>query len=118
MVNVLVVDDDAQIREMVASYLEAAGVHVLRASDGAEASAVLNRGGIDVVVTDLNMPGRDGFALKAHIAAMPRAIPVIIISGTWTPEERTQATQMGFARAYEKPADLAQLLRDIEALAP
>lgn len=118
MARVLVVDDDPQIRDMVSSTLEAAGHAVARASDGAEACAVLDRGGVDIVVTDLNMPIRDGFGVKAHVSAMPRPVPVIIISGTWTPAERTQATRMGFARMYDKPADLAQVLRDIAALAP
>lgn len=118
MARILVADDDPRVLEAVSGYLRAAGHDVLSAPDGGQARAALDRGGLDLLITDLNMPVLDGFGLKAHLDRLPRPIPAIIISGTWTAEEKKKAATMGFARTYEKPADLKQLLADVAALVP
>lgn len=117
MARVLVVDDDAAVRELVAGFLQTCGHQVLRTADGVEARDVLNREHVQVVVTDLHMPRLDGFGLLEHVRALPCPVPVVMISGTWTTEERAQASALGIARLHAKPVDLAQLARDMEDLA-
>ncbi len=118
MARVLVADDDPKVRDVVSAFLRAAGHEVVVAPDGAEACALIDRGDFDVVITDLNMPVLDGFGVKSHLATLPRPVPAIIVSGTWTAEEKKKATTMGFARMYEKPANLQQLVADVATLAP
>jgi CheY-like chemotaxis protein len=63
MVHILIVDDDADLRQLVAEFLEAAGHRVQTAPNGHEALAQMRRECPDLVVLDLEMPGMDGRAL-------------------------------------------------------
>ena len=78
---ILVVDDEDLVREMTRRSLEGAGYHVLEASDGARALGILMQGGVDVVVTDIRMPGMDGWELAGRLAAMSPHPPILFISG-------------------------------------
>lgn len=119
MARVLVVDDDPAVLGLVADYLAARGHQILRASNGAEAREVLDRGAgvVELVVSDLQMPALDGLALLAHVRSSANPIPVIIASGSWTEAQRQRAREFGAARLHAKPVDLAQLARDVEELA-
>ncbi len=114
---ILVVDDDPAVRELVAEYLAARGHEVLRATNGAEACEVLEREPVELVVTDLQMPVLDGLALLAHVRASANSVHVIVVSGSWTPDQRQRARELGAARVLPKPVDLAQIARDVEELA-
>ncbi len=117
MAKVLVVDDDMAVLELVVGALVAFGHQVQAATDGVAARELLDRERVDVLVTDLQMPRMDGLALLAHVGSAARRIPVIVVSGSWTQEQRLQALGLGAARVYAKPADLAQIARDVEELA-
>ncbi len=122
MARVLVVDDDPAVRELVAEFLAARGHEVFRATNGAEAREVLDQAphgtvAVDLVVTDLQMPVLDGLALLAHVRANAKAIPVIVVSGSWTTDQRQRAWELGAARVLGKPVDLAQLAHYVEDLA-
>src|SRR5262249_36960309 len=58
--TILVVDDEPEIRKLLHKYLESAGYYVLEAGDGREAERLIGSGAIDVLVTDLAMPGQEG----------------------------------------------------------
>lgn len=116
MGSILVADDDPTVLCTVADYLVAVGHVVARAADGLQAKAALDRGGINLLITDSQMPGLGGLELLAHVRSLPHPIPVIIASGSWTTGQRQQARALGAARVYAKPVDLAQLARDIEDL--
>ncbi len=117
MAKVLVVDDDLSVLELVVGALVAFGHQVEAATDGVAAREALDRGRFDVLVTDLQMPRMDGLALLAHVRLAAPCIPVIVVSGSWTPDQRLRALGLGAARVYAKPADLAMLARDVEELA-
>lgn len=117
MGRVLVVDDNLAVLELLVGGLVALGHQVQAAIDGAEACKVLDREHVEVVITDLHMPQLDGFGLVEHVRALPHPVPVVMISGTWTAEERARASALGIARLHSKPVDLAQLARDVEELA-
>lgn len=113
MACVLVVDDDPALLELFAGLLAGVGHHVLGARDGAEALDVLDCGGVDVLVTDLQMPVLDGLALLAQIRQRAIGLPTIVVSGSWTAAQRQQALELGAARVMSKPVDPQQLAAEI-----
>jgi two-component system, chemotaxis family, sensor kinase CheA len=100
--EVLVVDDQLTVRELQRSILEAAGLRVYAAGDGQEALEVLAReDGIELVVTDLQMPRLDGFGLLAHLRADPERahLPVVVVTSKGSEEDRRRGAEAG-ADAY------------------
>jgi two-component system, chemotaxis family, sensor kinase CheA len=95
--RLLVVDDALMVRELERSILERAGYAVRVAADGAEALAMLRREPADLVLTDLEMPGLDGFALTRAIRADAglAGIPVLVLSGRESADERRRAHEAG-----------------------
>jgi diguanylate cyclase (GGDEF)-like protein len=77
--KVLVVDDSRVVRAVISTCLEAGGFEVAEAPDGASGLTLL--GDCDVVITDLNMPGLDGFGLLAAVKARTPGVEVIILTG-------------------------------------
>lgn len=116
MARVLVADDDPAVLDLVAGFLTASGHQVVRAKDGGEAREALDRGGVEILVTDMEMPILNGIELLTYIRSSARPIPVIMESGTWMPGQRQQARDLGVARVHSKPVDLVQLARDVEEL--
>ena len=95
--SVMVVDDVLMVRELQRSILERGGYAVRTASDGAEALAMLIDAPADLVVTDLEMPNVDGFALTSSIRAHPRLgnIPVLIVSSRASAEDHQRGLDAG-----------------------
>ena len=119
LATILVVDDDAAIREAAAIALEKAGHDVRRAARVAEAVAQLERGGVDLVLSDIYMPGEDGLSLLSRIAEGPDAPKVILMTARGSIETATLAARLGAADYVAKPFDLAHLVaRVAAALAP
>jgi CheY-like chemotaxis protein len=81
--TVLLVDDEPQVRQLIAQSLEQAGYRVLEATGGMEALRLLDSCGADVrlVISDLRMPGLDGYELAERITARPHAPPILFMSG-------------------------------------
>ena len=90
-VSVLIVDDSADTREMYACALAYSGFRVLHADNGADGLSRAAEALPDVIVTDLSIPGIDGFELLARIQTHPRTerIPVIVLSGRADAEHRS-----------------------------
>ena len=86
--RIRIVDDDAAVRPLARRILEGCGYQVLTAADGAAAlcaarSAMVQPGGaLQLVLTDIDMPGSDGYALGRQLAVTWPALPVIYMSGT------------------------------------
>jgi len=95
--SVMVVDDALMVRELQRSILERGGYAVRTASDGAAALAMLIDEPADLVVTDLEMPNVDGFALTSNIRAHPRLsnIPVLIVSSRASAEDHQRGLDAG-----------------------
>jgi len=107
--SVLVIDDDAAVRELMQRYLEAAGIAVTVAADGAEGlrlAAALRPG---VITLDILMPGMDGWAVLERLKADPDLadIPVVMASVL---EDRARGFTLGAAGFVTKPIDRAGLL--------
>lgn len=100
-VRVLLVDDSLVTREMERRLLEDAGFHVSAAGDAEEALSQLAELRFDCVVTDIEMPGMDGFELTAQLRAMEHFthLPIIVVSTRDRPEDRLRGLKVG-ADAY------------------
>lgn len=100
-VRILLVDDSMVTREMERRLLEDAGFHVTPASDAQEALAFLGEESFDCVVTDIEMPGMDGFELTAHLRGMEHfaQLPIIVVSTRDRPDDRLRGLKVG-ADAY------------------
>jgi CheY-like chemotaxis protein len=86
--TILVVDDDAEVREVVAEYLADSGHRVLQAEGGVEALQVLGRtSDIDLVITDVRMPDISGIDLAERITRQAPCPRVILISGYFVPQQ-------------------------------
>jgi CheY-like chemotaxis protein/anti-sigma regulatory factor (Ser/Thr protein kinase) len=79
---IVIADDDAGFRHVLRSMLSGIADRVIEAEDGAQALAVVEAGGIDLVLTDLMMPGGDGYAL---LERLPAVLPAIVITGLAVP---------------------------------
>ncbi len=117
MHTILLVDDETELREVVVDILSEPGHTVLTASDGYEALRVLVDRTVDLLITDLKMPGISGFELARQAKLMRPHLQVIYISGsqgaTGRPEGRT------YGRVLRKPVRASDLLVEVtRALSP
>ena len=81
MTKILVVDDEAPVRELLCDILEDQGVEVTQAANGAEALARFEPGRFDAVLTDIGMPGMNGWELLRLISERDRQVPLAVITG-------------------------------------
>ena len=118
-IDVLIVDDDADTREMAAMWLEQHGAAVRTAASAAEGDLRLADRRCDVIVIDLAMPGVDGYRWLQQLRAAGspvRDIPAIAFSAHAQPRDRRAAARAGFDLHIAKPADVDALVDGIVAL--
>ncbi len=108
--HILVVDDDATQRQMLSSYLENHGFKTYEASRGEEALDVLTSEKIDLVVTDVQMPGMSGLELMKRILEDKPSLPILIITAYGDIRDAVAAVKDGAVSYLEKPMDLEELL--------
>ena len=111
--RVLVVDDEPNMRKVLCALLERSGYEVLSAGDGREAQKCLQRGGIDVVMTDIRMPRMNGLELLAWCSTEVPDLPVIVITAHGTIDTAVQAMKDGAFDFVTKPFDSGQLIRTV-----
>ena len=112
MQNILVIDDDEALGDIVASGLAHIGYRVERAANGTEALGVLQRRDIDLVLTDINMPGMDGIEVIIQLAKLRPALPIVAMSGGGLFDRSlllTNASHLGAVECLGKPFDLDDL---------
>ncbi len=118
--NILVVDDEADIRILIEEILSEEGYAVATAADGAQARQRMDQGHPDLVLLDIWMPDVDGITLLGEWTRDGRPpCPVVVMSGHGTVETAVEATRLGATDFVEKPLSLKKLLRTVErALVP
>jgi DNA-binding NtrC family response regulator len=112
--RVLVVDDDADARELFSLVLSQAGFDVDDAADGFAALAKVSHVRPDAVLTDLRMPGMDGVDLAQRIRRVHGDVPIIIATGLETWDLCTSAEAYGAVTCMIKPVDFDDLIWTIE----
>jgi two-component system nitrogen regulation response regulator NtrX len=108
--TVLLVDDEAPVRDSLRKVLEYEGYIVSEASDGRKALEALEGGNPDAVLLDIKMPGMDGMEVLKRIVEADSALPVIMISGHGTIQTAVEATKTGAFDFLEKPLDRDRVL--------
>ncbi len=112
--RVLVVDDEARIRELLVETLEAIGYQSYGASGGGEALDKLRAEQFDLVISDIIMPGMSGLELLTHIQKRHRGIPVVIITGNAYKEIAETAEKAGAAAFLAKPFRISHIEQVME----
>jgi two-component system OmpR family response regulator len=113
--HILVVDDDAEIRSLVAEYLTQHGFRVSVARDGAAMRRALEHGHPDLVVLDLMLPGEDGLSLCRHLRAKSD-LPVIMLTARREEIDRIIGIEMGADDYLGKPFNPRELLARIKSV--
>jgi len=112
--RILVVDDEVQIRSLLRQMLEAEGYQVLTAADGEEAMGMVHAHTLDLVITDMIMPGKDGLKLIMELQREYPELPVIAISGGGAiraEQYLSMVSYLGDIATMEKPFERRRLLR-------
>jgi two-component system response regulator FlrC len=110
MPRILVVEDDAALREALADTLELAGQSVVTAPDGEAALALLGREAVDMVLSDVQMPGMDGHELLRRVKAVRPGVPFILMTAYGQIERAVEAMKDGAADYLPKPFEPDRLL--------
>src|SRR6185436_7582111 len=111
-IHALLVDDDEDGRKLAQILLEQCGAHVTTAASGPEGLAAMPRTPPDILISDLAMPGMDGYAFIRRVRALPelRHIPAIALTAHARADVRVRALQAGFDTFVAKPIDPVELL--------
>ena len=109
MSRILVVDDEANLRKVLAAILRKDGYEVTMAEDGEQALAELEKNGADVIITDLVMPRLGGMDILTKVRASRLNVPVIIITAHGTVDSAVEAIKLGAFDYITKPFEHAEI---------
>ncbi|HLL14127.1 MAG TPA: response regulator [Pyrinomonadaceae bacterium] len=114
----LVIDDAPDVTEMLAILLQYAGYEVVMVYSGAQALEAVRAEQFDVLVSDIGMPGMNGYELAEAVRALPeyQATPMIAVTGFTMYEDRERALRCGFNAFLTKPINPRDLLNLVERL--
>ncbi|PYQ46846.1 MAG: hypothetical protein DMF78_25275, partial [Acidobacteria bacterium] len=120
-VGVLVVEDEADARDLIRTVLEQLGAGVITAASADEALAVLDRERLDVLLSDIEMPGMDGYRFMRTVRERPAhlggRIPAAALTAYARPEDKAAAIRAGFQLHLAKPVQPAELAAVVSSLA-
>jgi two-component system CheB/CheR fusion protein len=115
--RILVVDDDVGTLEAVSEMLRLNGASVIAAASAAEALKAAQESRPEVIVSDIAMPGEDGYSLIRAIRALPAVeqanVPAIALTAAAGAKGRAQSLDAGFQEYLEKPVDIDRLARAV-----
>jgi DNA-binding response OmpR family regulator len=114
-ITILVVDDEEEIRDLVASYLEREGYRILTAPDGASMWQDLEAHQVDLIVLDVLLPDADGFGLIRDLRRR-RDIPIILLTGKSEAVDRVVGLEIGADDYLCKPFELRELLARVRSV--
>ena len=108
--RVLIVDDDAMVRRLLARHFEKRGAIVVEAADAEQALDAFNLGTeFDVVIADVHLPGKNGLQLASQVRALRANQPIVFITGDEDDAIARRALVAGNSRFLAKPFDLPDL---------
>lgn len=117
--RLLLAEDNALNRDMLARRLRRRGYEVLEAADGALTLELLRtQPPPEVLLLDLDMPQVDGWGVLQILREQELIIPTLILSAHSLKDERRRACELGVSAYFTKPLDFEELLRHLEALRP
>lgn len=113
--HILIVDDDREIRSLVAQFLKKHGYRVTPAADGREMMHLMEKGRFDLIVLDLMLPGEDGLSLCRRVRA-ESSLPIIMLTAMGEEMDRIIGLEMGADDYLPKPFNPRELLARIKAV--
>jgi two-component system response regulator RegX3 len=113
--RILVVEDEPSIREVEAAYLRHAGYEPVEIDNGQEAMDMFDRGGFDLAIIDINIPGADGLAVCRHIRARS-TVPVVIVTAKDGDNDELKGLEAGADDYVKKPFNPNILLARVQNL--
>jgi len=115
--HILIVDDDRDIRDLIADYLQKAGLRTSVAANGKQMRALLETQPVDLIVLDIMMPGDDGLVLCRELSSgKHRTIPVLMLTARHEETDRILGLEMGADDYLVKPFVARELLARIKAI--
>ncbi|ODG92914.1 MULTISPECIES: response regulator transcription factor [Bacillaceae] len=114
-VNVLVVDDDANIRELISIFLSGEGYTVIEAENGQEALTLLEENNIQIVVVDVMMPEVDGYELTKEVKKY-YDIPILMVTAKGESQDKLKGFDLGVDDYVVKPFDPLEIVARVKAL--
>lgn len=114
--RVLVLDDEAEIRNMLQRFLAAQGFHVRTVSNRAQLEAQLARHPYDVLMLDLMLQGEDGLVLCRRLRAEGQTIPILMLTGRGDPADRVLGLETGADDYLAKPFEPSELVARLRAI--
>ena len=115
MARVLVVDDDQTVREVVVSYLRAAGHDVPEAADGEAGLAAMDDAPADLVILDVMMPGMDGLEVCRRLRA-DSDVPVVLLTALGSEQDRVLGLELGADDYLTKPFSPRELVLRVDSI--
>ncbi|MEW5765205.1 MAG: response regulator [Acidobacteriota bacterium] len=112
--KILLADDERDFTETMRKILARRGYEVETAPDGAQALRVVLRGGVDVVLLDLKMPGLQGIDTLREIKRLAPEVPVVILTGHLLKSTEQEGLRLGAFAYLTKPCTLEEIVRTIE----
>jgi two-component system OmpR family response regulator len=114
--HILVVDDEDGIRDMVCDALRMSNYNVHDASDGNAAIQFLHKNTVDLIITDINMPGMDGYEMLNHLRSLGNQTPAIMLTARQDKQDITKGFRTGADDYVTKPFGLEELLLRVQAI--
>ena len=114
--HILIVDDDAEIRNLLSRYLQKNGLLATAVADGRAMWQALDAGRVDLIVLDLMLPGEDGLTLCRNLRAKSSDIPVIMLTARGEETDRIVGLEMGADDYLAKPFSARELLARIKVV--
>ena len=114
--KVVVVDDDARIRDLLRRYLSQEGFEVMVAEDGKNLNRILQREAVDLIVLDLMLPGEDGLSICRRLRAANDRTPIIMLTAKGEDVDRIVGLEIGADDYLGKPFNPRELLARVHAV--
>lgn len=116
MLNILIAEDNSDIRELIADKLESNNFRVFKARDGEEAVDIFDQKHIDMIITDVMMPKVDGIELISYVRKINTEIPILIITAKSSQDDKYKGFNAGTDDYMVKPIDIDELVLRVHAL--
>ncbi|MDL2236301.1 response regulator transcription factor [Christensenellaceae bacterium OttesenSCG-928-K19] len=116
MANILIVEDNQNLRKLMRIHLENAGYSIFEAENGVDALEVMEQTHIHLMVVDIMMPKMDGFELTGELRSAKMTIPVLMVTARESLEDKRTGFKTGADDYMVKPVDMEELLLRVEAL--
>ncbi|MGE5676830.1 MAG: response regulator transcription factor [Pseudomonadota bacterium] len=116
MFNILVVEDDKNLRKLMSAVLRQNGYNVLDAGDGTEALDIIDKFHVDMIISDIMMPKMDGYTLTDELRQTGSNLPVLMVTAKETLEDKKKGFSAGTDDYMVKPIDMDEMLLRVAAL--